>query len=345
LYFAREMEKPQDSRQETLINVYCKLNAYCHLLLGIIADSQLNNENTNYRYKRYMLHSCNIYTCCSKFDYMKIISLFITLLFLFGCDNSKSEINSGYIIGSWVQDSTNRIPHKNEHKKILVYQYRNDGTGTIYTANKRQGRIYENQFKNYKSTDTSLTYEPEKEGGLIFPDNFGEYRLIKKEPNNLILIAKFNTTKVFYPEPDSIIYLSRVDKPKEFLESKIEIKPISNEVSIAPFSKLKGFWKKDSTENKSYTSIHKYNFLQFDKVENDSSEVKLTIYWTGKRPNSRISKVRIKDGELFVKEEKIPFFLTSDSQLLLKYSSKAQFHAEYYSKINPKDFIPDSLIK
>ena len=62
MYFALRMEKLQDSRQQTFVNVYQNLNvyfllnAYCRLINGFVSDLQLINNKTKERYKRYMLH-------------------------------------------------------------------------------------------------------------------------------------------------------------------------------------------------------------------------------------------------------------------------------------------------
>jgi hypothetical protein len=271
---------------------------------------------------------------------LRILLISFFALFIISCSNQKDESSDSLLLGTWIQDSTNRTLLPKEHLATRLFDFKENSQLLCYNLNRRRNKAYKTNFIDYEENDSLLFLDYNVTGGLSFPENYGSYKILKTDPNNAILIAQFNTSDSRNPYEDSIIYLRRTKDLQKFKNLITTRKPTHTNLDI---KKLLGFWKHDSTEQTMTTKLEKYQYLQFHQV--DSLGGIMSTIWNGRKPNKRSLKFELYDHNFIVKDDTLPIMILTDSSFVMGIDNKVQYEAMHYSKVEPNENLPDSLIK
>lgn len=241
-----------------------------------------------------------------------------------------------YIIGSWVQDSTNRKIGEREHAGVVIESFLSDTSGVSYFYHIKHNRVYTFPFQNYRLTDSTLAYS--LPNNFEFPQNWGQYNLVRTGANSFKLIAQFAVTNFSVPPQDSIIYYSRIDDVADYLKPRFEKGNVQELSCPKPdLSLLQGYWKEDSTEMIRYTSVENNYFYYID-----TSGIFYT-FWLGNNPSRNSQDFRLASNNLIFSEGQMPIKCLDEDKLIFEWKDNNYYSAKYLSRINPNGIIPDSM--
>ena len=241
-----------------------------------------------------------------------------------------------YIVGTWLQDSTNKKLHPQKHKSIRIVEYLPNNKGVSYFYSFRHNKVYMYNFDGYELSDTSLIFKDSDD--IVSPPNWDHYRLVRMGPDNFKLIAEFAVSGWSFPDHDSIIYYSRINNADDYLDSLMKIeKPIGITCPHPDLTQLHGYWKEDSTEEINFTSIAKYDYIFIDTAGTYHN------LWLGRNPHHQQNNFVIKDNELIFEDGNMPIKCLDQDHLIFELISENDYSAIYYSRIKPDKIIPDSL--
>lgn len=92
-------------------------------------------------------------------------SFFFLILFIFyllinsGCSNLTQKNDSEYLIGTWVQDSTNRTLIDGEHKVVKVVEYKADTSAVNYVLHLKRNKVYNYGPESFHIVDSLIKFE------------------------------------------------------------------------------------------------------------------------------------------------------------------------------------------
>lgn len=243
-----------------------------------------------------------------------------------------------YLIGTWVRELNHREFQSGELPVVSMTQYTGSHEGNYLTYSFRKNKVFEYPFKDeYELNDSTIKYLDD--GYFNGDDYWNEYKIERVSKECFKLIAKFPVHRYSsYPERDSILTYRRVHDHNEYLDSLVQNgseKPLT--CKLEDKKMIYGYWKKDSTENISYVSERKYDYMHID------SSGHIDDLWLGRKPSVRTIGSHVGDNFIMVDGYALNVRCATENSLIIDWNTELPFYEiEYYSRVDPK-IIPDSL--